>query len=201
MRKGVRRVSLRQLPKEELKEMSFIELAEQILEEKKQVTSFQDLLAEIGAVLGLPEEETERKMIQFYTDLNIDGRFISLGDNTWGLRAWYPVDQIDEEVTHTVKTKTKRKKAKVVEEEEDIIDDEDLDLEDIDDEVEDEEEDFADEDEEDEDLAEDEDLVDDEFSDIDEDEDEEETFEDDELLTDDFDITEDEEEEDAHDKD
>nr|WP_207369046.1 DNA-directed RNA polymerase subunit delta [Heyndrickxia coagulans] len=199
MRKGVRRVSLRQLPKEELKEMSFIELAEQILEEKKQVTSFQDLLAEIGAILGLPKEETESKMIQFYTDLNIDGRFISLGDNTWGLRAWYPVDQIDEEVTHTVKTK--RKKAKVVEKEEDFIDDEDLDLEDIDDVAEDEEEDFADEDEEDEDLAEDEDLVDDEFSDIDEDEDEEETFEDDELLTDDFDITEDEEEEDAHDKD
>ncbi len=189
MRKGVRRVSLRQLPKEELKEMSFIELAEQILEEKKQVTSFQDLLAEIGAILGLPKEETESKMIQFYTDLNIDGRFISLGDNTWGLRAWYPVDQIDEEVTHTVKTK--RKKAKVVEEEEDFIDDEDLDLEDIDDVVEDEEEDFADEDEEDEDLAEDEDLVDDEFSDIDEDE--EETFEDEELLTDDFDVTEDEE--------
>ena len=198
MRKGVRRVSLRQLPKEELKEMSFIELAEQILEEKKQVTSFQDLLAEIGAVLGLPEEETERKMIQFYTDLNIDGRFISLGDNTWGLRAWYPVDQIDEEVTHTVKTKTKRKKAKVVEEEEDFIDDEDLDLEDIDDVAEDEEEDFADEDEEDEDLAEDEDLVDDEFSDIDEDE--EETFEDEELLTDDFDVTEDEDEEDVNDK-
>ncbi|WP_367614041.1 DNA-directed RNA polymerase subunit delta [Heyndrickxia coagulans] len=192
-------MSLRQLPKEELKEMSFIELAEQILEEKKQVTSFQDLLAEIGAILGLPKEETESKMIQFYTDLNIDGRFISLGDNTWGLRAWYPVDQIDEEVTHTVKTK--RKKAKVVEKEEDFIDDEDLDLEDIDDVAEDEEEDFADEDEEDEDLAEDEDLVDDEFSDIDEDEDEEETFEDDELLTDDFDITEDEEEEDAHDKD
>ncbi|MED4311872.1 DNA-directed RNA polymerase subunit delta [Heyndrickxia coagulans] len=189
-------MSLRQLPKEELKEMSFIELAEQILEEKKQVTSFQDLLAEIGAILGLPKEETESKMIQFYTDLNIDGRFISLGDNTWGLRAWYPVDQIDEEVTHTVKTK--RKKAKVVEEEEDFIDDEDLDLEDIDDVAEDEEEDFADEDEEDEDLAEDEDLVDDEFSDIDEDE--EETFEDEELLTDDFDVTEDEDEEDVNDK-
>ncbi|MEK5269052.1 DNA-directed RNA polymerase subunit delta [Weizmannia sp. FSL W8-0401] len=183
-------MSLRQLPKEELKEMSFIELAEQILEEKKQVTSFQDLLAEIGAILGLPKEETESKMIQFYTDLNIDGRFISLGDNTWGLRAWYPVDQIDEEVTHTVKTK--RKKAKVVEEEEDFIDDEDLDLEDIDDVAEDEEEDFADEDEEDEDL------VDDEFSDIDEDE--EETFEDEELLTDDFDVTEDEDEEDVNDK-
>ncbi|WP_272907825.1 DNA-directed RNA polymerase subunit delta [Heyndrickxia coagulans] len=191
-------MSLRQLPKEELKEMSFIELAEQILEEKKQVTSFQDLLAEIGAILGLPKEETESKMIQFYTDLNIDGRFISLGDNTWGLRAWYPVDQIDEEVTHTVKTK--RKKAKVVEEEEDFIDDEDLDLEDIDDVAEDEEEDFADEDEEDEDLVEDEDLADDEFSDIDEDDDDDETFEDEELLTDDFDVTEDEDEEDVNDK-
>ncbi|GER66351.1 hypothetical protein BpJC7_08060 [Weizmannia acidilactici] len=191
-------MSLRQLPKEELKEMSFIELAEQILEEKKQTISFQDLLAEIGGILGLPDEELRSKMIQFYTDLNIDGKFISLGDNNWGLRAWYPVDQIDEEVTHTVKTK--RKKAKDPDEDDDYIDEEDLDFDDLDDIVEDEDDEYADEEEEDEDLIDEEDLVDSDDFDIDEDK---EVFEDEALLSDDdYGIAdEDEEDEDFDDKD
>ena len=30
--------------------------------------------------------------------MNVDGSFIPLGDNKWGLRSWYGVDEIDEEI-------------------------------------------------------------------------------------------------------
>lgn len=141
IRKEVRALSLKQLSKEELSEMSFIELAQELLEEKKQTMDFHDLVNEISNLLDLSEEEKRKKMVQFYTDMNVDGSFLNLGDNMWGLRTWYPVDQIDEEVTHT--TKVKKKKVKVVDEDDDFDDDfeEDEDFDDID-----EDEDFEDED-------------------------------------------------------
>lgn len=81
-------------------ELAMVDVAHAILETTGQVTDFNDLLSEVADYLELDDETLEREMIQFYTDLNVDGRFISLGDNRWGLRAWYPVDSIDEEITH-----------------------------------------------------------------------------------------------------
>ncbi|MCI3028944.1 DNA-directed RNA polymerase subunit delta [Desemzia sp. C1] len=81
-------------------ELSMIEVAHAILEQKGEVMDFSDLLKEIIDYLNLSDEKVEREMTQFYTDLNIDGSFISLGDNRWGLRSWYPIDSIDEELTH-----------------------------------------------------------------------------------------------------
>jgi len=175
----VLKLSLNQFTQEQLKEMSLIELAYEILNSQKQPAAFKEILDEIAASLGLSEEEVRSKIAQFYTDLNIDGRFLSLGENRWGLRVWYPVDQTEEEVV--TQTKPKKKKAKkVLDEDEDIdfedVDEEELDYDDLLDDEEEIEELDEDEDFEDEELEEDleDDLLDDEedeFEELEEDND------------------------------
>lgn len=83
-------------------ELSLVEVAHAILEESGNVYDFTQLLVVIQEYLGLSEEELESKMVRLYTDINIDGRFISLGENRWGLRAWYPIDSIDEEIVNSI---------------------------------------------------------------------------------------------------
>ncbi|MEI5909058.1 DNA-directed RNA polymerase subunit delta [Bacillus spongiae] len=127
-------MNLKGLSKEELKETSFIELAHDILTNKKQAIPFSELLQEFMELLDLTDAEVDDRLAQFYTDLNVDGRFLALGENKWGLRAWYPIDQIEEETVPTIKTR--KKKAKVVNEEEfdDIaVEEEELDFDDLDD--------------------------------------------------------------------
>ena len=71
-------------------ELSMIEVAHAILEEKGDTIAFADLTNEIQNYLGKSDEEVRARLSQFYTDLNEDGSFISLGENVWGLRSWYP---------------------------------------------------------------------------------------------------------------
>lgn len=160
-------MSLKEYSQEQLKQMSLVELAYEIFRDSKTPIAFSELIDEIVRLQGIQKSDLDDRIAQFYTDLNIDGRFISLGDQRWGLRSWYPVDQIEEEVQPAVKTKTKKKKSKAAvveedfdEEEEEEIDEleEDLDLVeddddlDLDDEEIDEDlEDFDDDDDEDDD--------------------------------------------------
>ncbi|MGM0752942.1 MAG: DNA-directed RNA polymerase subunit delta [Bacillota bacterium] len=186
-------MSLKQLSKEELRQTSFIELAHEILAEKKQAIAFEEVVSEIKGLLEISDKEVRSRLLQFYTDLNIDGRFIAMGDNRWGLREWYPVDQIEEETVPTMKS-SKKKKAKKKDDDDldlddfDDLDDEDLDYDDLDDT--DDDDDLTDDDDDvdvvddaDEDLDIDEDeeeLEIDEFDEVDDDEDEEDLEEDEE---------------------
>ena len=167
-------------------ELSMVEVAHAILEVKQEVMDFNQLLVEVQSYMELSDEQLEARMARFYTDLNIDGSFISLGENRWGLRSWYPIDSIDEEIVSSMddedlkKRRKKRKKVNAFGTEEDLIDyndddpedeelldDEDLDSDDLDDDM---DVDLDDDDEEDEidayrsdlnELGADEDLEDD----------------------------------------
>nr|WP_019243236.1 MULTISPECIES: DNA-directed RNA polymerase subunit delta [Bacillus] len=163
-------MSLNQYSAEVIQEMSMIELAYEILSEKKQALSFQEIINEIATVKGVKKEDLLQQLSQFYTDLNVDGRFSVAGENTWGIKDWYPIDQVEDEMMKSVKPKRKKAK-KVVEDEFDDYDEElEDDLEDFDDDL---------------DEADAEDDLDDDLLDSDDD------LEDDEIIEDDFDIDDD----------
>ncbi|MBC1474618.1 DNA-directed RNA polymerase subunit delta [Listeria grandensis] len=131
-------MDLSQLTKEEREELSLIEVAHYVLETRREVMPFQAIVDEITKFLDLSEGEVRERLVQFYTDMNIEGNFISLGNNTWGLRAWYPIDAIDEEVQTQTKPKKKRKS-------DDDDDDEDIDEDILDDDIDYEEDDVVEE--------------------------------------------------------
>ncbi|WP_125768254.1 DNA-directed RNA polymerase subunit delta [Lapidilactobacillus wuchangensis] len=81
-------------------ELSMIEVAHAILEVRGEAMPFADLVNELQSYLGASDTEIRSRLGQFYTDLNMDGSFISLGENVWGLREWYSYESIDEEVNH-----------------------------------------------------------------------------------------------------
>jgi DNA-directed RNA polymerase subunit delta len=98
------------------KELSMIEVAHAILSQHGDVMGFADLANAVQSYLGDSDEEIRDRLSQFYTDLNVDGSFISLGDNLWGLRTWYPFESIDEATVHAEEDEDqpKRKKRKKV---------------------------------------------------------------------------------------
>lgn len=93
-------LKLRQFEGERKEEVSMIRVAKAVLEEKGEVMDFNEIVQEVANFAGLDETVMSNRVVQFYTDMNVDGEFISLGENTWGLRNWYPVDSINEVLTH-----------------------------------------------------------------------------------------------------
>lgn len=181
-------MSLAQYSKEQLKELSLIELAYEFMSNSKNPIAFSDLIHEVSTAMELTEDEMRARLAQFYTDLNIDGRFLALGDNRWGLRVWYPIETAEDEVASVTKPKKKTKKKGLDEDDIDVDDYAEIeeDYDDLDDFVDDEE-----------DLLEDEEDYDDldDLDEFDEEEEEEVDVEVDVELDDEeeFDIDEEEE--------
>ncbi|MCZ0754056.1 DNA-directed RNA polymerase subunit delta [Anoxybacillus sp. J5B_2022] len=126
-------MSLQQYSPEELQEMSLVELAYLVMSDKKEAMPFPQLVQEIAALANLTEDQVQARLAQFYTDLNIDGRFICVSEDRWGLRSWYPYDQTEDENVTTFKPKKKKKLDDEYEDYDEIIDEEELDYDVLDD--------------------------------------------------------------------
>ncbi|WP_102026403.1 DNA-directed RNA polymerase subunit delta [Salirhabdus sp. Marseille-P4669] len=167
-------MSLENYTQEELAEMSMLEIAAEILFAEKKAINIHELYDMVAEKKGFTEEQKNENIAQFYTDLNVDGRFVTLGSNLWGLKRWYPVDTVEEELTHSAPKKKKKKAKKKVEEDFDEIEEEeedfDLDDEDLDEDL----DDDIDADDIDDDLDDDDIDDDDDDEDLDFDDDEEE---------------------------
>lgn len=114
-------LNFRGLTDEQLAEESLIDLAYALLEDKKEAMPLNDLLKGIQALNGISDADLKARLVQFYTDLNVEGRFLLNQENGWGLREWYKVETIEEETAPTIKIR--KKKSKVADDEdEEVID-------------------------------------------------------------------------------
>lgn len=89
-------MGLNKYTKEQIEKMSMIELANILLADQKKEMDFRDLFALVAEQKNFTEQQKDDLLARFYTDLNVDGRFTTLGNNLWGLKRWYPVDQTSE---------------------------------------------------------------------------------------------------------
>lgn len=154
---------LQERSKTELREMSLVEVAHAVLLETKEPFYYRDLMNRVAALRQMGREEVDESIARLYTDINIDGRFLCIGDNVWGLKRWYPLERTTE------RGSSKRFVRKDVHEaDDDDSDDDDSEVDEI--ELLDEEPPFAYEDEE-EVLEEEETLVEEELEFLEEDDD------------------------------
>ena len=75
-------------------ERSLIEIAYEYVSGKKDSSSFKDIWAYVVEKAELTPEEAASKVSRFYTNLMLDGRFVTLGENEWDLRVRHTFDKV-----------------------------------------------------------------------------------------------------------
>ena len=70
------------------------EVAYSYLKETNRKVKFNDLFNVISERIGFTEEEKENLISNFYTNLSLDGRFVTLGNNEWDLRSNQTYDKV-----------------------------------------------------------------------------------------------------------
>ncbi len=79
--------------KDEVGQMPLVELAFEIFKAKKEPIYFRELMKQIQELREMTDDQVNEVIARLYTEINVDGRFICIGQNVWGLSRWYPVDK------------------------------------------------------------------------------------------------------------
>ena len=73
---------------------SMLDIAYDIITAKNAPIAFKEMWEQIVKIQGLNEEDARKKISRFYTNLSLDGRFVTLGENMWDLRAHHTFDKV-----------------------------------------------------------------------------------------------------------
>ena len=76
------------------KNRSMVDVASELLLKKKKPVNFYKLWQEVSEVKGFEDEEKSEKESLFYTNITLDGRFITVGENNWDLRSRHKFDEV-----------------------------------------------------------------------------------------------------------
>lgn len=93
------------LDPERMKEMPMVDLAFEVLKAANTPYYYRDLMMEIAKIRGLSQDGINQFIAQVYTEINIDGRFACVGNNTWGLKRWYPVERSEDPIGNAKRTR------------------------------------------------------------------------------------------------
>lgn len=108
---------LSKLTPEQASEVPMVDLAFNILKAANTPFYYRDLMNEVAKIKGYTEEDVLRLIAQLYTEINVDGRFACVGNNLWGLKRWYPVDNKEGEMGGT-------KRPRIINDDDDDLDEE-----------------------------------------------------------------------------
>ena len=156
---------------ENISQMSLLEVAVMLMEQKKAPQSIRALIKEVLEMKGLEDEDLSLST-QLYIDITTSSKFVYMGNEEWDLKSRQSLDEYD-------------KDGSAFNSKEDLEDDEDEEIKDLEDDVVD-DEDYDDDDYLDDDDDDDDDYLDD---DDDDDEDDDEDLDDDDedsIIDDDF---------------
>jgi len=81
------------LTQDELMELALVDVAYHVMKAGNKTLYYRDLMNEVAALRSLSEAEVLEVIARLYTEINMDGRFLCVGNNVWGLKTWYPADK------------------------------------------------------------------------------------------------------------
>ncbi len=139
---------------ENISQMSLLEVAVYLMEQKKVKQSIRDLIKEVLEVKGLDDPDGHYAT-QLYIDITTSSKFVYMGDEEWDLKSRQSLDEYDKDGSAF--------NSKEVEIEEEVVEEEELDdtLDEEDDEYEDDEYEDEEDEEDDDTLDEDDDEYED----------------------------------------
>lgn len=73
---------------------SLLDLTYEFISSQNEPVSFAEICEYIAKESNLTKEELDKKISRFYTNLVLDGRFVTLGENTWDLRSRHTFDKV-----------------------------------------------------------------------------------------------------------